>query len=300
MPLLDDLRQGKILVSDGATGTLLMEKGLRAGECGEEWNVTHPSEVVSIAEAYYDAGADLALTNTFGALRTKLRAYGRQDRAAEFAAAGARLAKRVCPHGRYVAGSIGPTGEFLSPVGTMSEEEMARVFAETVDALAGAGVDALCFETFTGLDEARCAVRTAKERTSLPVICTMTFEAEPRGFFTTMGATPAQAAHALAEAGADIIGTNCGNGIENMIPITRELRAASGLPILVHANAGLPQLIDGKTHYLESPDHMARHIAPLIEAGANIVGGCCGTTPEHIRAVRRVVDSLGERCAAST
>ena len=194
-----------------------------------------------------------------------------------------------------MAGSIGPTGVFLEPLGTTTEEELEAVFREQISAIIKAGVRVICVETMTAVEEAVCAVRAAKSIDSgLDVIATMTFDPTPNGFRTIMEVSCRQAAACLTEAGADILGSNCGNGIEQMLPIVEEFRKVSPKPLLVHANAGLPEITPrGETVYRQSPEVMASWVEDLVKAGASIVGGCCGTTPEHIEAIRRVVDRLG-------
>jgi 5-methyltetrahydrofolate--homocysteine methyltransferase len=290
--LLERLASKKILVSDGAWGTMLQAQGLQSGDCCEEWNVSHPEAVRSIAAAYAQAGADLVLTNTFGGSGAKLKKAGHGDQVALYNEAGARLSLEGAPH-CVVAASIGPTGEFLDPVGDLTEEQMEAIFSEQIAAILKGGVNAFCIETMSALEEAVCAVRAAKMlNPAVELIVTMTFNGSAKGFRTMMGVSPEKAAKVLTEAGADVIGANCGNGVEQMISIAREMRAASDKPILIHANAGLPELKDGKTVFKQTPEEMASRVKNLAEAGANIIGGCCGTTPRHISAIRQAVDGL--------
>jgi 5-methyltetrahydrofolate--homocysteine methyltransferase len=290
--LLERLASKKILVSDGAWGTMLQARGLQSGDCCEEWNVSHPDAVRSIAAAYAQAGADMVLTNTFGGSSAKLKKAGHAEQVALYNEAGARLSLEGAPQ-CIVAASIGPTGEFLEPVGELTEEQMEAIFAEQIAAILKGGVQALCIETMSSLEEAVCAVRAAKKLNPIvEVIVTMTFSSSAKGFRTMMGVSPEKAARVLTEAGADVIGANCGNGVEQMISIAREMRAASDKPILIHANAGLPELKDGKTIFKQTPQEMASRVKELAEAGANIIGGCCGTTPGHIAAIRQAVDQL--------
>ena len=286
---MERIAQGDILISDGAMGTFLHAKGLAAGECPESWCVTHPDVVRGIAQAYADAGSDIVETNSFGGSSFKLKAYGMADKATEFNRAAAALAKQAVEGKGYVAASVGPTGHIVEDEGgDVTEQQLYDAFKEQVVALADAGADAICVETMSSLTEAAAAVRAAKENTTLPVICTFTFEAGAKGFRTMMGAKPDRAAKAAVAAGADIVGANCGNGIVNMIEITRQIRAAvPTTPILVHANAGAPVVEDGKTCFKETPDFMAAKVKELIEAGANIIGGCCGTNPNHIAAMAK-------------
>lgn len=285
--LLDRLAAGEILISDGAMGTFLQAMGLKPGECPESWCVSHPDEVKSIADAYIAAGADIVETDSFGGSCFKLKEFGLVEKVSEYNKASATIAKAAMDGHGYVAASVGPTGQIVEDEGgNVSEEQLYEAFKEQVIALAEGGADALCIETMSSVTEAVQAIKAAKENTSLPIICTFTFEPGARGFRTMMGIAPDRAATEAIEAGADIIGANCGNGIANMIEITRQLRAAApGTPILIHANAGMPVLENGKAVFKETPEDMAGRVKELVAAGANIIGGCCGTTPAHIAAM---------------
>ncbi|MHB9026121.1 MAG: homocysteine S-methyltransferase family protein [Armatimonadota bacterium] len=289
--LLERLARGEILVSDGAMGTLLQAQGLQPGECPESWCVTHPDAVRAIAAAYVAAGSDIVETNSFGGTRCKLREYGLEDKVVEFNRAAAALAKEAVGENGFVAASVGPTGLIVEDEGgTASPEELYAAYAEQVTALAEGGADAFCIETQMSIPEAVQAVKAAKDCTDLPVICTFTFTEGARGFRTVMGAAPVQTAEATLDAGADIIGANCGTGIAGMIEVARQLRAAApSVPILIQANAGLPILEGGKTVFKESPEDMAARVADLLAAGATLLGGCCGTTPAHIVAMAKAV-----------
>ncbi|MEI8198327.1 MAG: homocysteine S-methyltransferase family protein, partial [Phycisphaerae bacterium] len=222
----------------------------------------------------------------------KLEKCGMGDRVVELNAAGARLSLEGAGDS-LVAASIGPTGEFVEPVGELTEAQMEAIYAKQIAAIYQAGVKALCIETMSSLEESRCAIRAAKKlNKNNDVICTLTFDNTPQGPRTMMGVSPAQAAAELVAAGADIVGANCGNGVEQMIAIAAEFRKNTKAPILIHANAGMPQLIDGKTVFKQTPSDMAKRVKELVAAGANIVGGCCGTTPEHIAAIKVVIDEL--------
>ncbi|HOJ23248.1 MAG TPA: homocysteine S-methyltransferase family protein [Armatimonadota bacterium] len=287
--LLERVKAGEILISDGAMGTFLQEKGLKPGECPEAWCISHPDVVRGIAAAYVEAGSDIVETNSFGGTRFKLKEYGLEARVAEFNRAAARLAKEAMGDRGYVAASVGPTGQIVEDEGgEATEEQLYEAFREQMIALAEGGADAFCIETLSSVIEASVAVRAAKENTRLPVICTFTFELGQRGYRTMMGADPARAARAAVEAGADIVGANCGNGIAQMIEIVAQIRAAlPDVPILVHANAGMPVLENGKSVFKETPADMAARVPELIAAGAQIIGGCCGTTPAHIAAIAK-------------
>ncbi|MBU2645642.1 homocysteine S-methyltransferase family protein [bacterium] len=292
--IVDVVKSGRILVSDGAWGTFLHQKGLQAAECPEMWSVTNSKAVLEIASSYIDAGADMVQSNSFGGSLFKLGQYGFGDRVAEVNEAAARISRQAAGEERWVIASIGPTGKMLIMKET-TEEALYQAFQEQAMALEKGGADAICIETMFDLGEATQAIRAARENTGCEIISTFTFELTKKGEYRTMmGVSPTQFAQAVIAAGADIIGTNCGNGMKRMVDIVRELRAAApDTPILVHANAGLPVLVDGKEVYPESPEEMAGYIPALVEAGVNIVGGCCGTTPDHIRALKKAIADLG-------
>jgi len=288
--LLELIEQGKTLVSDGAWGTFLQEKGLEAGKCPEQWNDIHPEAVLDIARGYIAAGADMVETNSFGGNRFKLEAFGLESQVYLLNRKAAELSRQAAGNDKYVLGSIGPTGKMLI-MGDVTEEELYDAFKEQAVALYEGGADAIIIETMTAIDEASIAVKAARENTPCEVICTMTFDHLVTGDYRTMmGVSPAEMVVALKESGVHILGANCSNGIEGMIKITEEIRSVdSQIPILIHANAGLPVLQGICTVFPESPDMMAAFAPRLAKAGANIIGGCCGTTPEHIH---RLVEVL--------
>jgi len=288
--LLELIEQGKTLVSDGAWGTFLQEKGLEAGKCPEQWNDIHPEAVLDIARGYIAAGADMIETNSFGGNRFKLEAFGLESQVYLLNRKAAELSRQAAGNDKYVLGSIGPTGKMLI-MGNVTEEELYDAFKEQAVALYEGGADAIIIETMTAIDEASIAVKAARENTPCEVICTMTFDHLVTGDYRTMmGVSPAEMVVALKESGVHILGANCSNGIEGMIKITEEIRSVdSQIPILIHANAGLPVLQGICTVFPESPDMMAAFAPRLAKAGANIIGGCCGTTPEHIH---RLVEVL--------
>jgi len=290
--ITDRIKQGKILVSDGAWGTFLHAKGLKPGQCPELWNIEHPDEVFDIAKSYIDAGADMVETNSFGGNSFKLIHYGLADRASELNQAAAAISRKAAGD-KFVLGSVGPTGKILM-MGEVTPEEVYESFKEQVIALEKGGADAIIIETFTDIDEARLAIRAAKENTTREVICTMTFERTVDGEYRSMmGVSPTEMMQELIPEGVDIIGANCGNGIEGMIQIVKEIRLCNSvIPVLVHANAGMPIYDDGKTVFPESPMQTAGYVKEIIDAGVNIIGGCCGTTPEHIRQIARVAREL--------
>jgi 5-methyltetrahydrofolate--homocysteine methyltransferase len=290
--ILAAVKSGRVLVSDGAWGTFLQKKGLQPGECPELWCLDRRAEVLDVARSYIAAGADMIESNSFGGSRFKLEHYGLGDRAAQINEAAASISREAAGADKWVVASIGPTGKILV-AGEVTEDELYAAFKEQALALAKGGADALCIETMSAADEASLAIRAARENTNSEVICTFTFQRGAKGYRTMMGLSPAQAAQAAVQAGAQIIGPNCGNGMAQMIEIVKEMRAAeTTTPILVHANAGLPKNVNGVDLFPESPQEMAARVQALVEAGASIVGGCCGTTPAHIQAIRKAVDAL--------
>ena len=291
--IIQEIQKGRVLVSDGAWGTFLQKKGLKPGECPEEWNISRPDDVFEIAQSYVNAGADMIETNSFGGSYFKLKNYGFETRVFEINKAAAEISRKAAGPDRFVLGSIGPTGKLLM-MEEVTEGELYNAFKEQSIALEAGGADAIVIETMTDLEEARIAVKAAKENTSSEVICTMTFDKIIGGEYRTMmGISPTEMTEALVEAGAEVIGANCGNGITDMIGIVKEIRRANAtIPILIHANAGMPHYHDGETTFPESPNDMAARVKEIVEAGANIIGGCCGTTPDHICEVRHVVNSL--------
>jgi 5-methyltetrahydrofolate--homocysteine methyltransferase len=284
MNILDELKQGRVLLSDGAWGTLLQLKGLIPGECPELWNITHRKDVRDIAEAYLHEGCDIIETNSFGGSRLKLSQYGLGDRVNELNEAAASISREVAGTDKHVAGSVGPTGKMLL-MGDVTGEELYENYKEQVIALENGGADIIIIETMTDLDEASFAVKAASENTNCTVIVTMTFSKDLKGeYFTMMGVSPSEMVNSMKAAGAHIVGSNCGNGIRDMISIVNAIRAIDrNIPVIIQANAGLPEYIDGNTVFRESPQMMASFIPDLLKEGVNIIGGCCGTTPEHIR-----------------
>jgi len=286
--LLAELRS-RTLIFDGAMGTQLMAAGYRPIEAPEMWNVSNPDAVSAIHRAYLEAGADIIETNSFGGSRSKLSAYHAGERVAELNLAGARLATavrdEVAPD-KLVAGDVGPTGRMLPPMGDASPAELRDVFAEQAEALVAGGVDLIGMTTFFDLEEARAAVSAARAMAGgRPVVVSMAFKPSPRGYRTMMGVTPAQAAATLLEAGADVVGANCEITAEEMPALVTEFRAATDAPLVIQPNAGQPHLVEGHTVYAETPESFASLMPAVVTAGADIVGGCCGTTPAHIAAL---------------
>ena len=287
LKITEAVKSGKVLVSDGAWGTFLHMKGLKPGECPELWCVDRPSDVLDVAKSYIEAGADMVQTDSFGGSCFKLGHYGLADRAAEINEAAARISRQAAGDNNWVIASIGPTGKMLITE-EVTEEELYEAFKTQAIAIEKGGADAACIETMSDIEEAKQAVKAVKENTKLEIICTFTFEKTIQGEYRTMmGVDPVSSMNAVIEAGADIVGANCGNGIERMIEIVAQMRAENkDIPILVHANAGLPKNVDGKDVFPETPQNMADLAPKLAAAGANIIGGCCGTTPAHIKAIK--------------
>ena len=293
MSFIEIIRSGKILLSDGAMGSLLMEKGLKHGDCPAYLNLTRPQVIEEITQLYLDAGADLIQSNTFGASPMKLSEYGLADKTEEINRAGVSLAKQVVGDNAFIYGSCGPSGKILQPFGDGDPDELQRGFEQQMKAMVIAGVDTIFIETMTDLNEAKIAIKAAKTvAPDIPVAACMTYNNTPKGFFTIMGNSLVDAASELESAGADVIGSNCGNGIDTMIQIAKNMKEISKLPLIIQSNAGLPISKEGKIMYPETPEYFAEKVPDLIDAGVSIIGGCCGTTPETIRAMRQTIDSL--------
>jgi len=286
---------GKLLTSDGAWGTYLFKKGLASGNCPEEWNLTHYDDVYDIAKSYIDAGSDIISTNSFGSDLFKLSQYDLDQRLFEICRTSAEISRKAAGAEKYVMASLGPTGKFLI-MGDVTNEELYNSFKQQSIAFEKGGANAVCIETFYALDEAEQAIIAVKENTQLEVICTFTFDKSDYGFKTLMGVTPQQMTELLILCGADIIGANCGSGFEDMIEIVKKIREVSPrIPIIIQANAGLPLIENEQLIYSETPDKIKEIIPKLIDAGANIIGGCCGTTPDHIKVISKIVVEYNHR-----
>jgi 5-methyltetrahydrofolate--homocysteine methyltransferase len=284
-PLLD-LAGSRTVLLDGAMGTELMARGLVQGTAPESWNTERPEVVREVHAAYFAAGADVVSTNSFGGSALKLAGHGLEGRTYELNLAAARLARSAAPPGRYVAGSMGPTGKFLKPQGEYAEEDFAAAYAEQARGLADGGVDVLLIETQYDLREALAALRGARSVSGLPVFVTMTFNAFPRGYFTLMGDTAARAAAELGQAGAAAVGANCTLASEQMVGCVKAIRQATSLPIVAQANAGQPSIdADGRVVYSQGLEDYVSYVPEIVRAGAGFVGGCCGTNPSYIRAM---------------
>jgi len=281
--LIEELTAAGPVITDGAWGTQLQERGLPVGACPDEWNLSHPAEVEAVARSYVEAGSQIILTNTFGANRLMLARHDLADKVAEVNRAGVEISRRAAGDRARVFASMGPSGVVLM-MGKTTADEVQDAFAEQAEALAGAGADAVVLESFSDPAEIVLAI-SAMRPTGLPVVASMTFDSGKDHDRTMMGTTPEQAAAKLKEAGADVVGSNCGQGIAGFVQITKRLRAATDQPLWIKPNAGLPQVIDGKAAYTQTPEQFADFVPALIEAGASFVGGCCGTSPEFIAAI---------------
>ncbi len=292
MSFIEDLDK-KVLVFDGSMGRMLHESGLGTGTCPEEWNLTHPEIVKSIYKGYMDAGADVIQTNTFQAHAIKLDEYGLLDKHYEINFQAAKLAKEVAGGRCYVAASIGPLGKLLEPYGELTFDKAYNTFKEQILAVAEGGADIISLETFTDISELRIALLAAKENCSLPVICSVSYEQSGR---TLMGSEPGICAAILNSMGADLIGTNCSFGPEFMIKIA-ESYGKIGLPFSIKPNAGLPEIVEGKQHFKQTPEGFACFVPDFLNYGARLVGGCCGTTPEYIAKVAELLRTSDNVCS---
>jgi len=295
--IVERVRAAERLVFDGGYGTALFAAGLLDGACPELWNDTHAAVVRGIHEGYFGAGSDFVETNTFGGTRLKLNEYRIGDRTRELNLKGAHLARAACPPGGYVAGSIGPTSSVPAEYGVgdniATDEDYLETFTEQAAALAEGGVDLFAVETMMFPQEAVAAIKACKAAADLPVMATMFFQYEELHDRdrTMWGESPAEVAQNLLQAGADIVGMNCGRGPDRAIVIIREMRAVTDAPLIAYPNAGLPITRGGQTTYELGPEAMAKDYPALLDAGCNIVGACCGSDPEHIRLIAEVVRS---------
>ena len=293
--IMELVNQGRVLLSDGAMGTELQKRGLKQGECPELLNIDRPEIVQSIHQDYYQAGSDIVETNSFGGTRARLEKYNLADKAYLLNKRAAELAREVCPQGRFVAGSIGPTGELLEPFGELSVDRAQDYFKEQAEALAEGGVDIFFIETMISLEEMGAAIAAVKKATDLPVAATFTFELSPNGAHTNWGVDVPGAVKFLSEAGVDIIGSNCGEGVDVILQVVREMRELTDMPVLAQPNAGLPEIKDHLIVYHETPESMEGKLRALLNLNISILGGCCGTGSAHIRMMRGLVDEWNQR-----
>ncbi len=286
--LIEELTSKGVVLTDGAWGTELQARGLKIGSLPDTWNVTHPERVEEVPRAYAEAGSQVVLTNTFQANRLTLASYPDAPGVAEINRAGVEISKRAAAGRARVFASMGPSGKFLN-MKNVTEEELSDAFAEQAQALASAGPDAIVIETMMDLTEIKLALAAAKA-TGLPVVACMVYDAGKNKDRTMMGVSPEKAAKELTDAGADVIGANCGIGIEAYVPICAALASATDLPLWIKANAGLPEMKGSEVVYRTTPEEFAGHLKPLLDAGASFVGGCCGTNPSFIAALRHALD----------
>jgi 5-methyltetrahydrofolate--homocysteine methyltransferase len=287
-PLLERAER-KTIVFDGAMGTMLIASGLSSGQCPELWNIEKPSVVQEIHRRYYEAGSDVVHTNTFGGSPLKLADNRLADKVGPINLAAAKIAKSACPEGKFVAGDIGPTGKLFKPLGDATPGSLEEAFRRQAEALLEGGVDLISIETMFSLQEALAAVRASKATGDVLVIASMTYNRTKRGFFTMMGESVTQCVSALEDAGADVIGTNCTLGSKEMVDLTKEIRGATTKPILIQPNAGKPVTRKGITTYEQSPAEFGQDGREIKEAGAEMIGGCCGTTAEFIRELVKAI-----------
>jgi len=278
----------RTLSLDGAMGTMLQVYGLKSGECSEGWNISHPQVVQKIHQEYIKAGADVILTNTFGANGIKLSSYGREKNILKINEIAVNIAKSAIDEERslekriFIAGSVGPTGKILEPYGDLKVSEVYRNYKEQTIILEKAGVDLIILETFYDLEEIKAALKATKENTNLMVIASMTFD---KNLKTIYGVDPERAVIVLENEGADGVGANCGSGPEALYKVLKMMKKASKTYLMVEPNAGMPELIKEKVVYPASPKIMAEYTEKFVKLGLNLIGGCCGTTPLHIKAM---------------
>ena len=289
--ILERIKTGEILLGDGAIGTQIQRYYSGDMSVPELVNVEAPEIIERIASEYFKAGAQLIETNTFGGSVVKLGGSGNSERVKELNSIGVSIVKNIVKGKAYISGSVGPSGKLLEPMGDGNPEVIKDGFKKQIKILIESGVDVICIETMIDLQEAILAIEATREvSNSIPIITTMTFNKTPRGFFTVMGNNVESISLALEEAGADIIGSNCGNGFEKMVEIAKEFKKYSNLPIMIQSNAGQPEVRNGELFYSETPEFFAEKAKELIDIGVSIIGGCCGTTPEHIMAMKNVID----------
>lgn len=288
-PDIRELARQRLVIYDGGMGTMLFAAGLLDGESPEPWNWEKPDVVASVYRAYYEAGSDVVQTNTFGGTPIKLSERDLQDRTYDANCLAAKALKAICPEGRYAAGDVGPIGKFMKPMGEYTREEFDASFAAQIQGLLDGGVDLISIETMYSLEEALCALRAAKKLSGLPVSVCMTFDKNPRGFFTLMGETVPHCLKVLKDSGADIVGSNCSHGTPVFIELARILRDQTDLPVIVQPNRGKPILEKESMAYKQTVAEFVADARAIAAIGVNVFGGCCGTTPEFIAGLCQAV-----------
>ena len=289
-PLIESLISNGPVVTDGSWGTQMQKRGLKRGQCPDSWNLSHAKQVREVAEQYVSAGSQIILTNTFGASRLSLAYFDLADKAVDINATGVKISKAAAGDRALVFASIGPTGRMLVS-GETTEEELHRVFEEQANAQKRAGADGIIIETMIDIDEARIAAKAAKE-TGLPIIVSMVYDSGEAKDRTMMGNSPEEVVAEISKIGVDGIGANCGQGIEAFLPICRRMRQATDLPIWIKPNAGLPEVVDDGVVFRTTPREFVQNVPDLIQAGANFIGGCCGTDQEFVQAIRQAIAEL--------
>ncbi len=289
-PTIFDLIKERVVLLDGGMGTELIKRGFPQGACPESWNKDKPEVVEEIHKSYFEAGSDVVLTNSFGGSQIKLSAHGLEDRCYELNKAAATVANAVKPDGKFVAGSMGPTGKFLKPQGEFTEEEFVTAYEEQAKGLNDGKVDFLLIETQYDIKEALCAVQGAKKTSDLPIFVTMTFNLTPRGYFTLMGNRVEQCIEELESQDVSVLGSNCTLNSAEMVDLIKLMREKTSLPLVAQANAGKPSLSkDGEVAYSQGLEDYVSYIPQMIKNGASLVGGCCGTDPDYIKRMADIV-----------
>jgi 5-methyltetrahydrofolate--homocysteine methyltransferase len=290
--ILTRLKRGDVIVGDGALGTMLMQRGLKQGDPPEDFNLNKPEILEEIAREYLDAGAEIITTNTFGASPLRLQQFSLEGDIEAINRNAVEAVRRAVQDRAYISGSVGPSARRLQPLGDTDPKEVFSSFQSQIRILLAAGVDLICIETMMDIAEATLAIEAVRAiSTDIPIMATMTFNTSPQGgFFTIMGTSIKAASEELEKAGANIVGSNCGDGMESMVGIAKEFRKFSKVPVAIQGNAGLPVAKGNLLVYPETPEFVAGKAAELLKLGVQIIGGCCGTSPEHIREIRKIVD----------
>lgn len=292
---IDRLKSGETLICDGGMGTSLQVAGLETGKVPEEWNISNPGAVLNVHKSFIDAGSDMIITNTFGANLIKLNRAGLQDKFLEINIAAVALAKEAAGNSAYVLGDIGPTGDFLRPLGVYEYQDFYDAFFKQAVILCKGGIDGFIIETMSSLDELKAAISACRAAAGLPVIANMTFMAGEKGYRTMMGISIDQAVNEMLAEKCSVVGANCGCGSQQMVEIMKQMkdmlkkRAAKNIFLIAQPNAGMPKLVNNKTVFTESTADFTKAVKELVKLRVNIIGGCCGTTPEHIKEIVRIV-----------
>jgi methionine synthase I (cobalamin-dependent) len=285
---IKDITNKNTIITDGAWGTELAKLGDLAGQCGEAWNLQHPERVEKVARSYVEAGSQIILTNSFSGNRYQLKKHGLDENLREINLLAVEISQRAAAGRALVFASMGPLGKMVT-MGDISEDEAYAAFAEQALALAEGGCDGIVAETMSDAAEMQCALRAIKKETGLPAVASFSFDSGPDKTHTMMGVSAEQAVQAAEAAGADVVGANCGTGINNFVNICTALKKLTKKPIWIKGNAGLPEIINGKTGYRMGPEDFAKHAVEITKLGANLIGGCCGTTPAHLAAMAKLL-----------